>query len=136
MEVVLLEFKFFHSTWLQSTIESNTQSELIGVYEQWKSFASSSISWARAYSQDLFYWRDGQKMTFALFDSRKSDNVAGKENSQLINAAKDTLGPEPESGLPSARSASDPFVTDPEDMVDEIDLQMDNFPKRDTQSDR
>lgn len=41
--VVSLDFKFFKSTWLQGTIESNTKAELMEVYELWISFANEFL---------------------------------------------------------------------------------------------
>jgi hypothetical protein len=40
---VTLDFKFFKSTWLQSTIESNTKAELMEVYELWINFANECL---------------------------------------------------------------------------------------------
>jgi hypothetical protein len=38
-----LDFVFHKSTWLQSTIESNTKAELIGIYELWLECAQDSL---------------------------------------------------------------------------------------------
>ena len=40
---IWLDFDFFKYTWLQGTIESNTQAELLGVYEMWQSAAEDHI---------------------------------------------------------------------------------------------
>lgn len=40
---VWLDFDFFKYTWLQGTIESNTQAELMGVYEMWQQSAEEHI---------------------------------------------------------------------------------------------
>ncbi|KAJ1430071.1 hypothetical protein B484DRAFT_54184 [Ochromonadaceae sp. CCMP2298] len=40
---IRLDFQFLKSTWLQSTIESNTKAELIGVYEKWLEAANETL---------------------------------------------------------------------------------------------
>ena len=40
---VWLDFEFFKYTWLQGTIESNTQAELVGLFEQWQQTAEEHI---------------------------------------------------------------------------------------------
>ena len=40
---IWLDFDFFKYTWLQGTIESNTQAELLGVYEQWVASAEEYL---------------------------------------------------------------------------------------------
>ena len=63
---VVLEFKFFQSTWLQSTIESNTRSELLLVYESWRSFATETSAWARSQYQNLYVFQGETKVPFRL----------------------------------------------------------------------
>lgn len=41
---IFLDFNFMKSTWLQGTIESNTRSELLSVYELWFSSAEEELS--------------------------------------------------------------------------------------------
>lgn len=41
--VIVLDFVFMKSTWLQGTIESNTKAELLGVYELWIQSAQQHI---------------------------------------------------------------------------------------------
>ena len=41
---IFLDFNFMKSTWLQGTIESNTRSELLSVYELWYSSAEEDLS--------------------------------------------------------------------------------------------
>ena len=41
---IFLDFNFMKSTWLQGTIESNTRSELLSVYELWCSSAEEELS--------------------------------------------------------------------------------------------
>ena len=84
---VTLDFNFFQSTWLQGTIESNTRSELLGVYDLWCSYAQTSISWAREYSQDMHFWRNEKKVTFTLF----GDNSEGSGDSELMSNAAEEI---------------------------------------------
>lgn len=48
---IYLEVVFLKSTWLQSTIESNTKAELIVVYEKWLEFAMKQIKVIQQQSQ-------------------------------------------------------------------------------------
>ncbi len=58
---IYLGFHFFKSTWLQSTIESNTRAELIWVYDLWTAYATETLSWAKNRRSDPFYWTAGEK---------------------------------------------------------------------------
>ena len=40
---IWVDFNFFKSTWLQSTIESNTRAELMGVYDLWTDYAHETF---------------------------------------------------------------------------------------------
>jgi hypothetical protein len=40
---IFLDFKFFKSTWLQGTIESNTKAELVEVFDLWNEAVSHQI---------------------------------------------------------------------------------------------
>jgi len=71
---VFLEFKFFQSTWLQSTIESNTRSELVSVYETWRQHAEASLPWARDYSQETYFMRDDARVPFRLLEDISGTN--------------------------------------------------------------
>ncbi len=58
---IWLDFHFFKSTWLQSTIESNTRAELMGVYDLWTDYAHETLSWAKSRRSDPCYWSAGEK---------------------------------------------------------------------------
>lgn len=80
---VYLDFEFIYSTWLQSTIESNTRSELLEVFEKWRLHAISSIGWAKgcigtngsingsgngAGVVSPFFWKGEQKIPLNVFE--------------------------------------------------------------------
>lgn len=58
---IWLDFHFFKSTWLQSTIESNTRAELECVYDLWTDYAHETLSWAKNRRSDPCYWSAGEK---------------------------------------------------------------------------
>ena len=58
---IYLGFHFFKSTWLQSTIESNTRAELIWVHDLWAAYATETILWAKNRRSDPFYWTAGER---------------------------------------------------------------------------
>lgn len=58
---IWVDFHFFKSTWLQSTIESNTRAELECVYDLWTDYAHETLSWAKSRRSDPCYWSAGEK---------------------------------------------------------------------------
>jgi hypothetical protein len=92
---VSLDFKFFQSTWLQSTIEGNTKSELLGVYDIWYKYAKENLNWARNYNEDLFYTRNYEKISFSIFDRDCSTSGSGQDIIEEIEGAvtpRSTIG--------------------------------------------
>ena len=63
---ISLDFKFFKSTWLQSTIESNTYAELIMVYQLWIRYAKDTLQWARKFSGEHHYYASGSREVFCI----------------------------------------------------------------------
>jgi hypothetical protein len=61
MVAIWVDFHFFKSTWLQSTIESNSRAELECVYDLWYDYAHETHSWAKNRRSDPFYWTAGEK---------------------------------------------------------------------------
>jgi len=81
--IVWLEFEFFKYTWLQGTIESNTQSELVGLYEQWQEAAGAHIrSLARSTADvETGQGAAGEYSSVVVRDVPLNDVVAGSSGS-------------------------------------------------------
>jgi len=94
---VFLEFKFFQSTWLQSTIESNTRSELMSVFEMWRLHAIESLPWAQeqqARGAPAIFLRDGVRVPFQLLEDISSSNPStnAKTSPAAAAVARDLSG--------------------------------------------
>ena len=80
---IYLAFHFFKSTWLQSTIESNTRAELILVYDLWTAYATETLSWAKNRRSDPFYWTAGERKFIDISSLRllmESEGELGEED--------------------------------------------------------
>ena len=88
---IWLDFHFFKSTWLQSTIESNTQSELIWVYDLWTAYATETLSWAKNRRSDPFYWTAGERKFIDIASLRKLMESEGERGDEEI-ASLHSLG--------------------------------------------
>lgn len=100
---IFLDFNFMKSTWLQGTIESNTRSELLSVYELWYSSAEEDLSNENVL-EGLTVNLDSLSYNSVLRDNRdgtisKEIELSERSYSMSVNVSnpKSSLFPEPRS---------------------------------------